>query len=43
VRKVIGDQIQGPALGFLGQARVNVLMTNLALDKALPHHVKSGT
>src|SRR5215469_922013 len=36
VRKVITDQTQGPALGFLGQARVNVLMTNLALDKALP-------
>jgi K+-transporting ATPase ATPase C chain len=36
VRKVIADQTQGPALGFLGQAHVNVLMTNLALDKALP-------
>jgi K+-transporting ATPase ATPase C chain len=36
VRKVIADQAQGPMLGFLGQARVNVLMTNLALDKALP-------
>jgi K+-transporting ATPase ATPase C chain len=36
VRKVIADQTQGPTLGFLGQARVNVLMTNLALDKALP-------
>jgi len=36
VRKVIGDQTQGPMLGFLGQSRVNVLMTNLALDKALP-------
>ena len=42
VRKVIADQTQGPALGFLGQAHVNVLMTNLALDKALPRHMKSG-
>ena len=36
VRKVISDQTQGPALGFLGQPHVNVLTTNLALDKALP-------
>jgi K+-transporting ATPase ATPase C chain len=36
VSKVIADQIEGPALGFLGQSRVNVLMTNLALDKTLP-------
>jgi K+-transporting ATPase ATPase C chain len=36
VRKVIMDQTQEPVLGFLGQAHVNVLMTNLALDKALP-------
>jgi K+-transporting ATPase ATPase C chain len=36
VCKVIADQTQGPVLGFLGQPRVNVLMTNLALDKALP-------
>ena len=36
VRKVIADQTQGSMLGFLGQRRVNVLMTNLALDKAVP-------
>ncbi|MGZ3367233.1 MAG: potassium-transporting ATPase subunit KdpC, partial [Caulobacteraceae bacterium] len=36
VRKVIADSIQQPYIGFLGQAHVNVLMTNLALDKALP-------
>lgn len=36
VRKVIIDQTRQPVLGFLGQAHVNVLMTNLALDKALP-------
>ena len=36
VRKVITDQTQGSMLGFLGERHVNVLMTNLALDKALP-------
>jgi len=36
VRKVIADQLQGPWLGFIGQPRVNVLKTNLALDAALP-------
>jgi K+-transporting ATPase ATPase C chain len=36
VRKVISDQTQGSMLGFLGEPHVNVLMTNLALDKALP-------
>jgi len=36
VRKAISGQVQGPALGFLGQPHVNVLTTNLALDKALP-------
>jgi K+-transporting ATPase ATPase C chain len=36
VRKVIADQTQGPVLGFLGQPHVNVLLTNQALDKAIP-------
>ena len=36
VRKMIADQTQQPVLGFLGQAHVNVLMTNRALDKAFP-------
>lgn len=36
VLKVIADHTQGRALGFLGQPRVNVLITNLALDKTLP-------
>jgi K+-transporting ATPase ATPase C chain len=36
VRQLIAGQVQGPTLGFLGQPRVNVLVTNLALDKALP-------
>ncbi|MBV9996512.1 MAG: potassium-transporting ATPase subunit KdpC [Caulobacteraceae bacterium] len=36
VRKVIAEQVHGPALGFIGQPTVNVLMTNRALDAALP-------
>ena len=36
VRGVIAVHVQGRFLGFIGQPRVNVLMTNLALDKAVP-------
>jgi K+-transporting ATPase ATPase C chain len=36
VRKVISAHVDAPALGFLGQSHVNVLMTNRALDAALP-------
>jgi K+-transporting ATPase ATPase C chain len=36
VRRLIAEHVQSPALGFLGQPRVNVLMTNRALDAALP-------
>jgi K+-transporting ATPase ATPase C chain len=36
VRGVIVAHVQTPFLGFIGQPRVNVLMTNLALDKAIP-------
>ncbi len=36
VAKVIADQTQQPLLGFIGQPHVNVLMTNRALDQALP-------
>ncbi|THD83247.1 MAG: potassium-transporting ATPase subunit KdpC [Phenylobacterium sp.] len=36
VRRIIEDQVQPPALGFLGQPHVNVLMTNRALDMAAP-------
>ncbi|HZZ87291.1 MAG TPA: potassium-transporting ATPase subunit KdpC [Caulobacteraceae bacterium] len=36
VRSLIDAHIQGPALGFLGQPRVNVLLANLALDAAMP-------
>jgi len=42
VRKVIDAHVQAPLLGFIGQARVNVLMTNLALDKALPKAHATG-
>ena len=34
VRRLIAAQVQGPWLGFIGQPRVNVLRTNLALDAA---------
>jgi K+-transporting ATPase ATPase C chain len=36
VRAVIAQATDGPALGFLGQPRVNVLRVNLALDARLP-------
>jgi K+-transporting ATPase ATPase C chain len=36
VRKLIAAHTEGPALGFMGQPRVNVLVTNQALDAALP-------
>lgn len=34
VRRVIRSQVRGPWLGLYGQARVNVLAANLALDAA---------
>ena len=36
VRTVINQHIEQPFLGFIGQPHVNVLMTNLALDAAVP-------
>ena len=36
VRALIQRNVTPPLLGFIGQARVNVLMTNRALDLALP-------
>jgi K+-transporting ATPase ATPase C chain len=36
VRKLIGRHIDEPFLGFIGQAHLNVLLTNRALDAALP-------
>ncbi|WP_394761450.1 potassium-transporting ATPase subunit KdpC [Phenylobacterium sp.] len=36
IEKVIADNTDGPWLGVFGQAHVNVLKTNLALDAAWP-------
>jgi potassium-transporting ATPase KdpC subunit len=36
VKAIIASQTQGPALGFMGQPRVNVLKVNLALDAKFP-------
>lgn len=36
VSKLIADHVEQPTLGFMGQPHVNVLMTNRALDAALP-------
>lgn len=36
VRKLIGQAVKGRTLGLYGEARVNVLLTNIALDEAFP-------
>ncbi len=36
VQALIEDAIEGPTLGLYGQRRVNVLLTNIALDDAFP-------
>jgi len=38
VEAVISRFIEQPMIGFLGEPRVNVLLTNLALDEAFPAH-----
>ncbi len=42
VRGLIASHTEGPALGFLGRGRVNVLELNLALDEALGKAPASG-
>ncbi|MGH9429933.1 MAG: potassium-transporting ATPase subunit KdpC [Terriglobia bacterium] len=37
ILQLIGKQTQGRALEFIGEPRVNVLKTNLALDRQFPH------
>ncbi len=36
IQQVIDRETEGPALGFMGQPRVNVLKVNLALDARFP-------
>lgn len=36
VQRIIDRHVEQPLLGFIGQSRVNVLMTNRALDAELP-------
>ncbi|HEY1750801.1 MAG TPA: potassium-transporting ATPase subunit KdpC [Caulobacteraceae bacterium] len=42
VRRLIAARVEGPFLGFIGQPRVNVLMTNRALDGAFPKAQPKG-
>lgn len=42
VKALIDARVQQPFLGFIGQPCVNVLMTNLALDKAFPKAQPGG-
>src|SRR5262245_19763215 len=42
VRELIARHTEGPALGFLGRARVNVLELNLALDEAASARAGQG-
>jgi K+-transporting ATPase ATPase C chain len=38
VRQLVSEYTQGRQLGFLGEARVNVVALNLALDEKSPRH-----
>ena len=42
IRALIEAQIQPPALGLYGEARVNVLITNISLDAAFPMPPAAG-
>jgi K+-transporting ATPase ATPase C chain len=42
VLAVIDNQVQAPALGFIGQPRVNVLTTNRLLDQRYPLAAKTA-
>jgi K+-transporting ATPase ATPase C chain len=43
VRQAIADQVQPAFLGFIGQPRINVLETNLVLDRRFPVRKPPGS